>query len=522
MRHLIAGIFLFVSFSAFSQNTVNVDLNSSNGIPYYGSVTEALNFYHGEFYWNHTMSTSTGLISANTSYDVTGLLPILPSKSITISFNDSLTHTIYGWTYDSAKNPISEIRDNAQIGTKLSTYTFTTPSNAAYYCIFTKYGGDSVNWKLNVKSTNAITYNAPIIPESFAGTSAADRMQKACDFARFTSSYVLVRGFNYYDQTIRLSSGTHIVINGGVMQVSAGYLFENEALLYTLVGGSYVKYINPRGNRDISITGVGNATLEGPPLAGAGVPLCTFTNVDGLVISGITVKHNFSSFAFFLDQVRNSHFNDIYFNASFGFSNQDGIHFNQGSHDNYVNNVWGNTGDDMVAITNVTQGNVDDTIREPYKTSWDISNIFVSNVRRSNNIGKSNFGSFTNGGIAYRSAIRLQTLDGRVMHDIYLTNISGFQEVELQSTTTGGHGTNNANLGDMYNVFVTNCSSPIWVFRPILNCSFDNVAYKDTTGAVTSVVLPDSSKNIYRKYFFSAPDFIDSVASGVEYKRSFN
>lgn len=501
MKKILTIILITIGLKGFAQNTVNVNA-SNTGLVTTTYVTEQKNYYNGEFYWQHGLNTTTGAITSVSNTDIADYLPIDPSTSITMYASDSTNIYVYGWTYDINKNPIAEIRNNALISSPLKTYTFTTPSNAAYLTVYTKYASDSFNIKLRIKSTNQITYQSPILPSNFTGANQSIQLQNALNFQRFTSSNVSLSGTYYLDSNIILSSGNRIVMNNALIKT------RNTSLYLSL---SNSKQINS-GNSNISITGIGTFYNSG----------FRFTDLSNFLFSGININSSYA-FAFLFIQCRYGIIRDIWFNDGIEMSNQDGIHLLAACHAISIENIYGMTGDDMIGIVNDILECGTPILYEPYAKNGDIYDISIKGIHRNLFSSLIPFGGFTNGAKVYRSSIRLLTEDGYKIHDIRIDNIDGDPEIQLQDSTHYYATTSHSTRNDMYNISLSNINSVIYVWVPIKNSSFVNVPSWDVTGTYQSVYLPDSSLNIYRQYYGFAPVFIDSVTTGgVIHSRTLN
>lgn len=507
----------------------DITLNSTaTATPVSNSVTEVKRYYHDEIQPYQRVDTSTGNLVTDSSQVVTGLIPIEGNTSISISYiNEGLPMLKYGWTYDSSLNPIAPIRSgiySLYANRSYGAFTFTTPSNARYICLNTATydGGLSLEYlRLRINSANSITYNTPITPEQFTGTQT-EQIQKAVNFARWTTNAVELNGVYLLDTAIILSSGSHIILNNARIQRSSinhDNFFRNEA-------AATQSNIFPRGNKDISITGLGNAILEGKNSSwGSGTPDSVgndywraqdilFGNVDGFNVSGLTFKASNGS-AFYMEQCRYGSVSDIYFAMDMAHLNQGGIAVTSGSHNINFDNIRGICEDDYFAIYNM--GLVDTTnailgtplttpIYTPYKTDKDVYAINATNLQRgiSNNFGSGFYGN----------AIRIQCTNGLKIHDVNIDGVTGYQEILVYSTN---------NYGPMYagtisNLTISNVDrAAIYISKGISNSHFINIPTTDSGHHYLSCVLPDSSYNNVIQYIGQPAQYIDSVMGSVYY-----
>lgn len=505
IKSSIAGFGILQDSTAVS-NTIRTQIDTSviatqhdiSLLPQPTTITENKSYYHTEQYVNHRVDTD-GSIVADTSVNITDYMPINANESVTIKSSIGANIAVYGWTYDSDLNPISEIRSSGLIGTLIPTYTFTTPANAAYINIYCKITDNNFYQFLRIESTNPITYTAPVTPEQFSGANASIKIQKALDFARFTSSYVELKGYYRIDSTIIMSSANTLVLNNAHVQLDSSLennFIRNEAQKYAYPNNF------PRGNKYIKIIGVGNALLEGsyanwggasPGWMAWGIQL---TNVEDFVIDGIQMKATHGN-CIDLVQSRIGLLHNIEFIESGEQLNQGGIEVIRASNRITVENVWGRCQDDFVTIGNLAYTDSFHTdgpnLLDPYATNWDVYDVIIKNVHRE---PAGIF--FFDPEPFWKGGVRLLSADSFNIRDCTLDGITGVQNIYLQDPTDF-YGVSTIN--NMYNITITNTDAPIWISKPVKNCSFINIAKYDTSGTFQSAVPPDSSLNITRKYY---------------------
>lgn len=461
-------------------------------------ITENKIFYRGEQYLNHVVDDD-GTIDVDTSVNITDFLPINGNESMTISSTTGENITIYGWVYDTLLNPIAEIRNAALIGTQLATYTFTAPANARYINVYTKITNQDFYRLLSIKSTNTITYAAPVRPETFSGANATEKIQRALNFARFTSSHVELTGYYKLDSALFMSSGNTLVLNNAHVQMNVGMhdnMIRNEA-----VASPYPNSF-PRGNMDIKILGVGNALFEGSYENWGGGDEgwhswgIVMANVERFEISGFTMKATQAN-AIDLVQSRVGNVKNIVFIEGLEQPNQGGVEVIRASNRITIDNIMGTCMDDMVTIGNLPYTDSfhleGPNLLAPYAKNFDVHDVIVTNIHRE--ISPLFFLSpepFWTGGI------RLLSTDSFVVRDCTIDGVTGFQNIYLQDPNPH-YGVSTVDL--MYNITVTNTSAPIWISAPVSYCSFLNIAKYDSSGTYQSAVPPDSSLNITRKYY---------------------
>lgn len=504
----------------------NITINATP-TPASNSVTEEKRYYHGEIELYKSIDTTTGEIITDSTKIITGYIPIEGGVSVKVFYvADGLPTVKYGWTYDSSLTPIAPIRSAAYslyANRGYGSYTFTTPANARYIVVnASTYALTELEYlRLRINSSSAITYNTPITPEQFTGTQT-EQIQKAVNFASWTTSGVELKGNYILDTGIILRSGTKVILNNARLQrslINHDNFFRNEAV-------ATQSNIFPRGNKDISIIGVGNAIIEGSNSGwGGSTPLgfgddywrvqdILFGNVDGFNVSGLTFKGS-NGAAFYMEQCRYGSISNIEFAMDLAHPNQGGIAITSGSHNINCDNIRGVCMDDFFAVYNM--GLVDTTnailgtpltapIYTPYKTDKDVYGINATNLQR----GISNKFS----GQYYGNAIRIQSTNGLKIRDVNIDRVTGYQNFLIYSVN---------NYGPMYagtisNLTISNVDrAGIYISKGISNSHFINIPSTDSSHSYLSCVLPDSSYNNVIQYIGQPAQYIDSVMGSVYY-----
>lgn len=488
-------------------------------------VTEKKRYYHGEWRVSRLINTSTGATSSDTSKDVTDFIEIDPSTSITIFTTDASLMTVYGWTYTSAFVAISEIRAAASIGTTLSTYTFTTPANAKYIQVYTRNGSTpsetTIGWRsvMEIQSAANISYKSPIMPEDFPGTDR-QKLQAAIDLARWTSSPVDLNGRYLVDAAVIIRSNSKINLNGTVKGAVGirDNIFRTESAEFaptTILG---------RATRNFYIKG--NGSIEGSDENWGGYPASgvsgqswravglLLANAEHFTIDGLRVKST-SMWGIECEQSRFGKIINIDYDQDGRVQNQDGINIRRGCHDILIENITGTTYDDIVAITNITLSTDLDalgaTIYDPIQTTLDCFNIVIRNISSRQEKLFTGFSPPHYGG-----GILLLCEDGLKIYNVTIDGVTnqkahlyiGYTSLQYWVTTQAAY-------GDMFNINVSNCFSPIYIRRPLKDCSFAHCVKYDATNVNKSVAIPDGSQNVLRKYtsenfewFSSIPAFV--------------
>jgi len=504
-----------VTGSGGSYNNSTGVINLTGGSSSSNTVTEQKIYYRGEYYADKQINTTTGAVTSNTGTAITDYLHVAGSESITISVPNGYSNVvIYGWTYDTTFTAISEIRSNALIGTTLKTYTFTTPSNARFLNIYIKYGGLDFAKALSIKSTNTITYNTPITPEQFTGSKSVP-IQKALDFARFTSTGVTLNGSYSIDSSLILSSGSTLILDNARIILDSGShtnIIRNEAVENQAI-------IFARGNRDVKIIGIGNSSIEGSKEAwgtdnptGVGTEQWRsigifFANVENFEVKGFTLK-NTNSWGSCYEQCRLGLIDNLTIEQDSTHGNQDGINLRDGTNRVTVSNIKGYTWDDMIACTNLEIGPnikiLGTTIYQPYATNLDIHSIIIKNIQRDTTDFFS--GIFS---AIYKGGILLLCEDARRIHDVTIDGVTGPQQIQVGFTLANYVVTTPATVNDMYNIGVSNTGiANINFARPIKNSSFYNVADSTTGGALNAQYFA-GSVNVARKAYQKGWEFYE-------------
>lgn len=225
-----------------------------------------------------------------------------------------------------------------------------------------------------------------ITPNTCTGTSDAERIQNAIDFAVSTGNpRVRIPRLNertgkehwIIDESIRLPSGIEVLIDDAHLILADG-CFCN---MFTAIGGDHTD----KALRGITLHGRGNAVLDGGHYNGLsernsekdGLPHISknttllFANVEGLVVEDLTLIRQ-RWWGITNVAVRNARFSRIRFAAELSRMDEEGVHhpnewpkrhremyvrnadgidLRVGCHDVLIEDISGFTGDDSVALT---------------------------------------------------------------------------------------------------------------------------------------------------------------------------
>ena len=211
-------------------------------------------------------------------------------------------------------------------------------------------------------------YITPNLPECM-GTSDSVSIQNAVDLASARGwNRVVIPRLNQrtgeclwiIDSAVLLPDGMHIVLEDCTLRQADGCfdnVFRNKNL-YT-EGPSY-----RAEQKDIRISGVGNAVIDGGVHNGLteftseteGYPhisqnnMILFHNVDGFVIENLTLR-NPRWWAIHLMYASNGRISNITVDAKDDVINQDGIDLRVGCHNISITDVFGHSGDDLIALS---------------------------------------------------------------------------------------------------------------------------------------------------------------------------
>lgn len=466
-------------------------------------------FYNQEWRANLGLNTSTGATSSNTTFDVTGFIEVPADTSITMRTNDASAMTVYGWCYTSSFVAISEIRASALIGTTLTTYTFTTPANAKYLIVYTRNGGTASattrGWreKLVIESAADVTFNNTYTPEQFTGTDT-QKIQAAVDAAKGSQSHVVLDGSYLISEAIIVYSGTKLSGKGRVKGAVGirDNLVRNEAVRDP-------SSIIARGNNDISITGL---TFEGSDENWGGTgpsgigsqywrPISVlFANCENVFFDNIRFKST-AMWSVCFEQCRRIKVTNIDFNQDGRQQNQDGINIRRGTHDVLISNVTGTTYDDAVALTNIggfTEHNIlGATIYENLASNLDVYNVTINNISTTTEV-------IITAAVSpniFGSGILVLCEDTLKIYNVSIDNVTNQRaHLYVGFTAAAYHTTSQCQYGDMHNINVRNVRSNVYIKRPLVNCSFENVKSIDDTGVYGLCTFPTGSQFVSRKY----------------------
>jgi len=382
---------------------------------------------------------------------------------------------------------------------------------------------------LTVSSCSQAT-NTDITPNQFKG-SDIERIQAAINAAEGTTNKVVIppknsNGTNVWliDSAILLPGNMTVILDNSTIQLSDQC---RDNLFRTANVGEGITEVN--WYHDISIIGVGNATLKGadnPRATGDGGKTLALDSqfehpigngkasygtdagkegikqtgdwrnhgiiiayVDGFKLKNLTIE-NMHCWAVTHERVINAEISDIRLlnppritinGETLYVANRDGINLRQGCKNFRINNISGETGDDFIAMTllglhssvkeagRITGSMV--TTREHKSPEDDIENIYITNITcKTKNHG-----------------VALRAIDYASISHVYIDGLisRGNDEFKTHQTAMlfGGRGYGPANLpGYMNNIYAMNImgntrSALIHVEEAIADCYFMNGIY---------------------------------------------
>ena len=266
------------------------------------------------------------------------------------------------------------------------------------------------------------------------------------------------------DRTIRLPSEMCVVLDNCLMQMAddvVGGFFCSDNL-FTERGTVLEERMS-----GITIRGEGLAILDGGnPTAlnegtqkELGVPVCLntpifFMNVEGFKVENISIT-NQRYWGMRFEFCAKGIIRDILFSVCQDRRNQDGINLRNGCHDILIENIHGQTGDDMIALsaidTNTKKGfNIDyPLIVEGH--DWDIHDVIIRNI---------------SGAAVRHPLVALRNHNGAKMYNIHIENISDtdflrpamndkFERYALVCIGNNSYaGIRHSKMGETYNITV--------------------------------------------------------------------
>lgn len=308
-----------------------------------------------------------------------------------------------------------------------------------------------------------------ITPNDVAGSSDSERIENAIAAALADGSNKVViprynerSGQNIWliERAILLPSNLHLTLDNSLVRLAPG----TQDNIMRSFGTTQTPMT---GSTNVTVVGLGSATLSGglgahfnPPgdLSGWRTIGVLLYNVQDFMLADFAM-HETQAWGISMENgcatgiVRN-----ITFNNSNAYPNQDGVNVRKGCHNILIENIFGTTGDDSVALTGL-RGSLDGSVTgrmhvgDAYPAaSDDIYDITVRNIQ-----------TMVAGG---HHTIRLLNHDGIKLYniaisDVFDTSMSGQTRARagIKIGDTGYWRLSQNQLGETYNIFVTNLHS---------------------------------------------------------------
>jgi len=387
---------------------------------------------------------------------------------------------------------------------------------------------------------NAGKMSEVITPNQFKG-SDIQRIQSAINAAKGTTGKIVIPANNsnktnvwLIDSAILLPGDMTVILDNCTIQLSDSCrdnMFRSDNV------GAGIN--DPKWNRNISISGIGNVRLKGaanPRATGdsgktlgkrtygsdAGISgrkqtgdwrniLILMAYVDGFSLKNLSIE-NTHAWAISFERTINADISDIkIFNPEkitvdgkeVTALNKDGINLRQGCKNFRINNISGLTGDDFIALSilglnspDQKNGNLNSTMVTSTKRRGpedDIEQIFISNITCQ----------------AYTRAIAIRANDSASIKNVYIDGIIWIGR--YNAILAGGRGYGNPNLpGNINNIHAMNImgngQSLIHIEEAIANCTFLNGIY--TGGGdqvITYSINRDKLKNVVTENLIKNP-----------------
>ncbi len=270
---------------------------------------------------------------------------------------------------------------------------------------------------------------------------------------------------------------------------------------------------------DIRIIGLGNAVLDGGNPNGLtertsmkdGYPsirennFILFSNVRDFVIKDVKMMHQ-RWWAVNLYYCRHGLLSNIDIFADDTIKNQDGLDLRCGCNNIIIENITGQAGDDLVALTGL-KGTSENLFYVEGK-GWDIHSVAIRNVK---------------GTSCSKAVVALRNQDGVKLHDVIIDGILDTSEAKgLKPYATLRIGQNAyihdraSRLGETYNIHATNihcaCDTAVMLCATVYNSSFRNITVGGTAPCAFSVNEGATVENVLVDGIFYNVDTYASYA----------
>lgn len=304
------------------------------------------------------------------------------------------------------------------------------------------------------------------------------------------------------DETILLPSNMTIILEDAHLVMADDVMcnfFRNE--------NAYTEkaLLQPGKQHNITIRGIGSAVLDGGKTNGLdettslknGYPHVSmntpifFINVEQFAVENISItNHRYWGMRFEFCSKGKIH--DIYFDCVCDRRNQDGINLRNGCHDIVIENIHGQTGDDMIALSAIDTeyfAQKEETKKYNFIVQglpWDIHDVVIRNV---------------SGSAIHHPLVALRNSNGAKMYNITIENITDTAQTRLARVdhldryalirigNNSYHAIRPSEMGETYGITVRNVhanfsSRVLAVQATLKNCHFSNIHASATCNSI--------------------------------------
>lgn len=307
------------------------------------------------------------------------------------------------------------------------------------------------------------------------------------------------------DKTVRLPSDIEIILDNCFMQMADGTVggFFCSETLFTDKGTSLEYRM-----KNIHVRGVGNATLDGGKPTGLsektqkeyGYPVrlntpIFFMNVEGFSVENISItNHRYWGMRF--EFCSRGVIRDIFLEGHCDSKNQDGINLRNGCNHILIENIHGQTGDDMIALSAIdTDRKIGFNLQYPLIVEghdWDIHDVTIRNI---------------SGSAIHHPLVAMRNHNGAKLYNIVIDNLRDteqlFDAVGAERFNYERYGVvvigspnyfvEESKMGDTYNISVSNVfashsAKAVYLACTLRNSTFRNIYASGVCRHVASVI----------------------------------
>ena len=342
--------------------------------------------------------------------------------------------------------------------------------------------------------------NLVITPNEFNLSTDSQRIQAAVDKAHNDGiNKVVIPRINerigkalwIIDKTIRLPSDMEIVLDNCFMQMADGVVggfFCSETLF--IEKATKLEY----RMRNIHISGLGNAVLDGGKPTGLsektqkeyGYPVrlntpIFFMNVENFSVENISItNHRYWGMRF--EFCSRGVIRNIFFEGHCDSKNQDGINLRNGCNHILIENIHGQTGDDMIALSAIdTDRKIGFNVEYPLIVEghdWDIHDVTIRNI---------------SGSAIHHPLVAMRNHNGAKLYNIVIDDLRDtaqlFDAVGAERFNYERYGVvvigspnyfvEENKMGDTYNISVSNVYAAYSANAVYLACTLRNAAFRN-------------------------------------------